>query len=420
MAPIRSGLSGGVQSDESFDLPVLAEGEVRMRLRGLDAEIWMGGGSFSDAEPIRIIAGSVADVGTVQTHGIACRLVVPPGLDTSYWLTTLVGRAGPVQVRPVGTTSEDQWLLPLSQAGVYALQVRWVGPSEWRPQWFDRATSMENATLISVDDAVAPTSIDIQLERGGTISGRVLDETGAPVVGARVAIRLGTDLIRYWRTGTDGDFRIGGLPDGPVRFAVLFEGTYIWYPGTDSEVQAETIEILNAGDNAGLDLFLPAGGSTDFRYIGGTACKACHVGEAKGRIWETWLATAHAGAYADLNTAQRDSAACLACHTTGFFGAVAAGRDRSDLLGVQCEACHGPGSEYRSLAVMKDPVAAAEKGLIVPNASTCVPCHTSDLPQECWGDEQQAPIFDYDQARALIAHSGPGMATASAKARHGR
>jgi len=49
---------------------------------------------------------------------------------------------------------------------------------------------------------------------------------------------------------------------------------------------------------------------------------------------------------------------------------------------LDCEACHGPGSEYRSLKVMKDPEASRAAGLVDPSPEFCGRCHVAG-----WDDE---------------------------------
>ena len=78
------------------------------------------------------------------------------------------------------------------------------------------------------------------------------------------------------------------------------------------------------------------------------------MGQAKGGIFEAWSATPHSKAFAALGEANQTNKACLGCHTTGSGKAMAAGKTDKDLQGVQCEACHGPGSEYKAMAIMKD------------------------------------------------------------------
>jgi PAS domain S-box-containing protein len=117
-------------------------------------------------------------------------------------------------------------------------------------------------------------------------------------------------------------------------------------------------------------------------YVGHTKCKTCHMSQHK-----SWLAGAHAGAFDKLEAKDQGNAECLACHTTGQGGEAAAG---ADLKGVQCEACHGPGSQYKSMKIMSkkaykaDPEAArkaaVEAGLLIPDEKTCVGCHNEKSP----------------------------------------
>jgi len=60
---------------------------------------------------------------------------------------------------------------------------------------------------------------------------------------------------------------------------------------------------------------------------------------------------------------------------------------------LDCESCHGPGSEYNSLATMKDSAKAKAAGLVRPNATFCATCH-----KHGWRD---------DQLRRVHAHKAP-------------
>jgi nitrate/TMAO reductase-like tetraheme cytochrome c subunit len=104
-------------------------------------------------------------------------------------------------------------------------------------------------------------------------------------------------------------------------------------------------------------------------YIGVDKCKMCHKG-----AHTSWQGTAHAKAIERLKPEERSKAECLKCHATG---------GKAEMPGVQCEACHGPGSEYKSLQVMKDKAASLAAGLILPDEQTCLGCHAKaphDLP----------------------------------------
>lgn len=144
-----------------------------------------------------------------------------------------------------------------------------------------------------------------------------------------------------------------------------------------------------------------------YRFVGVNACKPCHMGEAKGKVYETWSSTAHARAFERLDSAQQANPICLGCHTTGWNRQIAPGKAPEDLRGVQCEACHGPGSVYKTLVFMKDETKAWERGLIRPVEWTCRRCHTADIPRECWNGANAPPEFDYLAASARILHQLP-------------
>jgi len=138
---------------------------------------------------------------------------------------------------------------------------------------------------------------------------------------------------------------------------------------------------------------------TTHTYVGAKTCKMCHKGEAKSMVFEKWEASKHAQAAANIQTAKDLSDKCYACHATGAGKASGfkAGSETAELLsGVQCEACHGPGSDYKKMNVMKDRKLAVEAGLIVPTAESCTQCHNTSHHKDM--------KFDYKTAWPKIAH----------------
>jgi hypothetical protein len=101
-------------------------------------------------------------------------------------------------------------------------------------------------------------------------------------------------------------------------------------------------------------------------YLGAEKCKLCHKIE-----YTSWLTTKHAKAFESLKPADQAKAECVGCHVTG---------GKKELPGVQCEACHGPGSDYNKLAIMKDPAKAKAAGLNIPTEKDCVVCHNKKSP----------------------------------------
>ena len=104
----------------------------------------------------------------------------------------------------------------------------------------------------------------------------------------------------------------------------------------------------------------------DHAYVGADKCKMCHKVQ-----YTSWEETTHAKALEQAKASADPAfeARCLDCHATNSDEA---------LPGVQCEACHGPGSDYKKMSIMKDRDQAVANGLVVPTQETCNGCHVDD------------------------------------------
>ncbi len=131
-----------------------------------------------------------------------------------------------------------------------------------------------------------------------------------------------------------------------------------------------------------------------FEYIGAKKCRICHM---KDKTYPTWEETKHAKAWESLTDEQKKDEECVSCHITAKL------EDGTILEGVQCEACHGPGSEYKSMKVMKDRELAIKNGLLIPNEETCKKCHNENVPEEFRSDEP----FDYAKMQEKGVHALP-------------
>lgn len=158
------------------------------------------------------------------------------------------------------------------------------------------------------------------------------------------------------------------------------------------------------------------GGEKEFKYVGAKKCMPCHMSPAKGAQFKHWQGTAHANAYKTLGTDAAKEAApegienpqeadeCLKCHVTAYEEPDSLKIDKYNMTdGVTCESCHGPGSDYWKMPVMKgiaegkmDP---AEYGLEIPDNETCVECHNENSPT--------FKGFDYEEMYKKIAHPNP-------------
>lgn len=149
--------------------------------------------------------------------------------------------------------------------------------------------------------------------------------------------------------------------------------------------------------------------SGKFKFTGVMACAECHEGHQMGYQFSKWRMGPHARAYATLASPRGYEIAreaglqgnpqthdqCLKCHTTGASSDEASLLDSFDARdGVQCESCHGPGSEYSPEDIMLDPEASRRNGLDEPDAQTCLRCH----------ENAHGKPFHYEDALDEIRH----------------
>ncbi len=74
---------------------------------------------------------------------------------------------------------------------------------------------------------------------------------------------------------------------------------------------------------------------------------------------------------------------CKMCHKVQYDSWVTSKHSTLGEKGAQCETCHGPGSGYMTISVMKDPVKAKAAGLIAkPEKAGCVGCHKKDVSDD--------------------------------------
>ena len=150
----------------------------------------------------------------------------------------------------------------------------------------------------------------------------------------------------------------------------------------------------------------------NFKYIGASKCKMCHNKPAKGEQFNKWMEGPHAGAMKSLSSEKSmeiakakgiadptTDAGCLKCHSTvGHIDAKLVASIKID-EGVSCESCHGPGSMYKGVSVMKNRELSMQKGLILPTEEVCVTCHNEESPTY--------KPFNYEEKVALMAHPDP-------------
>jgi hypothetical protein len=118
-------------------------------------------------------------------------------------------------------------------------------------------------------------------------------------------------------------------------------------------------------------------------YIGQELCIRCHSKEA-----DAWKTTSHSQAWNTLQIVKKDGdPECVSCHSLGYQkpGGFATFATTPTLVNVQCEDCHGIGTEH-------DAFVAAPRAI---DTATCTKCH----------DKERDPEFNFATRMAAIAHS---------------
>lgn len=141
------------------------------------------------------------------------------------------------------------------------------------------------------------------------------------------------------------------------------------------------------------------------KYVGAKKCKNCHRSKKKGNQYGKWQKMKHAKAYENLASEEaiklgkaqgvdnpQQSEKCLKCHTTAFGVEKKQIHKRFDSkLGVQCEACHGPGDKHAKARLMaaadmeeaqmgKRQKVPASEIHASPSVKVCKSCHNSEFP----------------------------------------
>lgn len=170
-------------------------------------------------------------------------------------------------------------------------------------------------------------------------------------------------------------------------------------------------------------------------FIGSEQCKVCHNKKPEGAQYDVWKKMKHAHAFEALQTdaakkiaeerglakPAHEAPECVKCHVTGYdVEKMTMPAKIKPEEGVQCETCHGPGSAH--LADGRDVMFKKKKAEEIDwmanlkkiEEADCLQCHNEESPT--WNPEQFTKEdgtkvgFDFEQAKAIIAHPNPTKA----------
>lgn len=155
----------------------------------------------------------------------------------------------------------------------------------------------------------------------------------------------------------------------------------------------------------------------DPSFVGVKTCGMCHKKDKDGNQLKIWKESKHANAFKTLGTEEskkiaadmgiedpQKAAECLECHASGYEKDANIGKKFKVKEGVQCETCHGAGSKYKSMKIMKDHAKSVAAGMVDFSAegsikAQCETCHNEKSPT--------FKGFNFEERWAEIKHMIP-------------
>ena len=258
----------GTDDDGNFDAAFMLPRPVKLLVSQFGIDYWIGGPGFEDATVYTLESGIT--ITGIEYEQCGIHLVVDETEAPLRGENILVYHKDDLSLV---ATNRDWWgsnrhiAIPNLWPGEYLIHIYpefWEkGNKDWRPQWFDRAATVDQAQTILLSAPGQLERLNLVMELGGQISGRLMDEDG-PLKSFSVWVYpVGEENSWAENYVYDGSFNLTGLPDGNyVLGARVYSFVYpvesiVWYPGTLDRQEAAVIEIRDASVIEGLDILIP-------------------------------------------------------------------------------------------------------------------------------------------------------------------
>ncbi len=167
------------------------------------------------------------------------------------------------------TDAQGRYEFTALPAGRYTLA---ASKTLYVPLQFGQQRAFETGRPVELTDKQVLEAIDFQLPRGAVITGRIVDDTGEPVVGATVAVmrprfvdgaRRLTRVGRAVETNDRGEYRLFDLAPGSYyvgTFSALLGDSLpygsSYFPGTANPDEAQRVTVNTGQVLTGIDLAL--------------------------------------------------------------------------------------------------------------------------------------------------------------------
>ncbi|WP_194409275.1 carboxypeptidase regulatory-like domain-containing protein [Microbacterium cremeum] len=209
------------------------------------------------AEESGSISGVVTDEAGVAAPGVHVVAYAPSAWGSwSWYSSTYAGEDGSYAI-------ED---LP---DGEYRLQFdpSFSASSHLVLEWWQDASDLLSATTVTVAEGGAVTGVSPILAAGGSVSGVVTDEHGAPIRGVSVRAYAATGwAVSYTVSDESGAYLLAGLGEGAYHiefFPLLDSGPVAgeWWNDAASRADATPVAVTAGANTSGVDAVLSAAGT---------------------------------------------------------------------------------------------------------------------------------------------------------------
>lgn len=204
------------------------------------------------------IAGTVRGPGGKGLAGISVFAFLYQDLECD--LTSCPGK---IELKGSAMTDDrGEYSVNGLEAGSYKILFSPLG-TELTLQWYRDQSTHETAKTVSVGPGRITEGIDANLYAGGTISGTITRDGGAPAAYALVDIYDQAGIIVYsGLTDTTGRYRSSRLPEGVYRVhaATYVSGSWTdeWYSDKKDFASANPVSVTRDSDTGGINIEINA------------------------------------------------------------------------------------------------------------------------------------------------------------------
>ena len=211
---------------------------------------------------ISAMAGTISGTVTDGTNGVPARVYVYSNTDQYSYIGS------------GDTDNNGDYTVADLADGDY--KVEFDAYYNYIDKWYNNQDDFNSADTITITASGTTTGINVVLEIGGSISGKMTDANGTGLLGY---VEVYTSTDQYPRAGfayTDdnGDYTVEGLANGDYKVKFTPDGNYLgqWYNNQGDFSSADIVTVTASGTTANIDVVLTAGGGLSGRITdaGGT------------------------------------------------------------------------------------------------------------------------------------------------------